>query len=381
MYFNTDQLDLADSVAAFCARECGTREQRAHWTDNGKMIHSRELFKKMAQLGWAGIAIPEEYSGSGGGLIEQCIFFEEASRAMAPVAAAASSQLVAQTLIKFGTEEQKKERLPALADGDTMSISVSEPDAGSDVSNVSCKAETRDTTFLINGQKTWASYAHLVDRILLVVRTSRNKDKKHFGLTMLDIDPTTPGIDIKGIPTMGEREVNDIYLTDVEISRENVVGQIDGAWKQVMASLNGDRLIIAAQGIGNARRAIEDIAKFMSERKQFGTTISSFQAMRHRLADLAAEVEAAKALTYSVAYRLQNGIGTPLEMNRLTSMAKLKATETARNVALNGIQMLGGYGYTTEFDMEHIARHTIAATIYGGTSEIQRDIIAKTLLP
>jgi alkylation response protein AidB-like acyl-CoA dehydrogenase len=262
-----------------------------------------------------------------------------------------------------------------------MSISVSEPDAGSDVSNVSCKAETRDTTFLINGQKTWASYAHLVDRILLVVRTSRNKDKKHFGLTMLDIDPTTPGIDIKGIPTMGEREVNDIYLTDVEISRENVVGQIDGAWKQVMASLNGDRLIIAAQGIGNARRAIEDIAKFMSERKQFGTTISSFQAMRHRLADLAAEVEAAKALTYSVAYRLQNGIGTPLEMNRLTSMAKLKATETARNVALNGIQMLGGYGYTTEFDMEHIARHTIAATIYGGTSEIQRDIIAKTLLP
>ncbi|MDJ0419881.1 acyl-CoA dehydrogenase family protein [Rhodococcus opacus] len=381
MYFDTDQLDLADSVSAFCARECGTREQRAHWTNDGTLIHSRELFKKMAQLGWAGIAIPEEYGGSGGGLVEQCIFFEEASRAMAPVAAAASSQLVAQTLIKFGSEQQKKERLSALTDGDTMSISVSEPDAGSDVSNVSCRATLNDSTLVVNGQKTWASYAHLVDRILLVVRTSRDKDKRHFGLTMLDIDPATAGVEIKGIPTMGEREVNDIYLTDAEFARENVVGQIDQAWKQVMASLNGDRLIIAAQGVGNARRAIADITKFMSERRQFGTTISSFQAMRHRLADLAADVEAAKALTYTAAYRLQNGLGTAGELNRLTSMAKLKATETARNVALNGIQMLGGYGYTTEFDMEHIARNTIAATIYGGTSEIQRDIIAKTLLP
>jgi alkylation response protein AidB-like acyl-CoA dehydrogenase len=180
---------------------------------------------------------------------------------------------------------------------------------------------------------------------------------------------------------MGAREVNDIYFTNVEIPRENVVGQVDGAWGQVMASLNTDRLIIAAQGIGRGRRAIEDIAKFMGERTQFGKPISSFQAMRHRLADLATEVEAAKAFTYSVAYRLQNGLGSPTEMNRLTAMAKLKATETARNVALNGIQMLGGYGYTTEFDMEEIARHTIAATIYGGTSEIQREIIAKTLLP
>jgi alkylation response protein AidB-like acyl-CoA dehydrogenase len=381
MYFDEDQLDFAESVADFCANETGTREQRDRWSENGTLIHNRELFRKMAQLGWAGIAIPEEYGGSGGGLVEQCIFFEETARALAPIQAAAGSQLVAQTLLKFGSEEQKKGRLPELASGSTMSISLSEPDAGSDLSNMSCKAETREGSFLINGQKTWASYAHLVDRILLVVRTSRNKEKKHQGLTMLDIDPSTPGIDIRAIPTMGAREVNDIYFTNVEIPRENVVGQVDGAWGQVMASLNTDRLIIAAQGIGRGRRAIEDIAKFMGERTQFGKPISSFQAMRHRLADLATEVEAAKAFTYSVAYRLQNGLGSPTEMNRLTAMAKLKATETARNVALNGIQMLGGYGYTTEFDMEEIARHTIAATIYGGTSEIQREIIAKTLLP
>lgn len=380
MYFTNDQLDFADSIRAFCANECGDRQQRDKLTNDGELVHSRELFRKMAELGWAGIAIPEEYGGSGGGLIEQCIFFEETSRALAPIAAAASSQLVAQTFIRFGSEQQKAERLSALAAGNTMSISLSEPEAGSDASNISCKAEQTEAGFIVNGQKTWASYAHLVDRILLVVRTSHDGESKHKGLTMLDIDPTSPGVDIKGIPTMGSREVNDIYLTDLKVDHVNVVGTVDAAWRQVMASLNGDRLIIAAQGVGNARRALEDVIRFVTERRQFGRTISSFQAIRHRLSDLAVEVEAAKALLYTAAHHLENGIGTQRELNRLTSMAKLKATETARSVALSGIQLLGGYGYTTEFDMEHIARNTIAATIYGGTSEIQRDIIAKTLM-
>jgi alkylation response protein AidB-like acyl-CoA dehydrogenase len=179
---------------------------------------------------------------------------------------------------------------------------------------------------------------------------------------------------------MGPQEVNDIYLSDLRVPIQNVVGTPGEAWRQVMAGLNSDRVIIAAQGIGNARRALHDVKKFLGERRQFGREIASFQALRHRVADHAAAIEAAKALTYVAAYRVENKIGSDQELNRLTSMAKLTSTETARAVALDGIQMLGGYGYTTEFDMEHIARSTIAATIYGGTSEIQRDIIAKTLL-
>lgn len=381
MYFTQDQLDFAESVRGFCAKECGTRLQRAELTDDGTLIHNRDLFTKMAGLGWAGIAIPEEYGGSGGGLVEQCLFFEETSRALAPVAAAASSQLVAQTLLRFASDSQKKTWLTAMSDGAAMSISLSEPGAGSDAAAVTCKAERTDSGFIINGQKTWASYAHLVDQILLVVRTSHDPQRRHAGLTMLLVDPATPGIDIIGISTMGEREVNDIYLTDVQIPFDNVVGEIDGGWPQVMASLNGDRLIIAAQSIGRAERALADIASFSSDRVQFGKPIASYQAMRHRYAEKATEVESAKALLYAVAYRLENKIGAPNELNRLTSMAKLKATEVARDVTVNGIQMLGGYGYTTEFDMEHLARQSIAAAIYGGTSEIHRDIIAKTLLP
>lgn len=381
MYFTKDQTDFAASVADFCEGECGTREQRDRYSDHDRLIHSRELFQKMARLGWAGIAIPEEYGGSGGGLVDQCLLFEETSRGLAPVAAAASSQLVAQTLLKFASEEQKQARLPMLAEGGAMSLSLSEPEAGSDASNVTCKAEHTEGGFLVNGQKTWASYAHLVDRVLLVVRTSREDSAKHRGLTMLDIDPTADGVEVREIPTMGStREVNDIYFTDFEVSREAVVGVEGDAWRQVMAGLNSDRIIIAAQAIGNARRAMSDAVAFLADRRQFGRELSSFQALRHQVADLAVEVEAAKALVYSAAHRLEHKIGTEKELSRLTSMAKLKATETARKVSLDGIQLLGGYGYTREFDMEHIARHAIAAAIYGGTSQIQREIIAKTIL-
>ena len=380
MYFNNDQLDFAGSVHDFCEAEVGSRDKRHRYSEHGTLIHSPELFKKMADLGWAGIAVPEEYGGTGGGLVEQCIFFEETSRALAPIEAAASSQLVAQTLIKYGTEQQKLERLPQLVSGMTMSLSLSEPDAGSDASNVSCRAVRTDAGYLVNGQKTWASYAHLVERILLVVRTSRDPEKRHFGLTMLEIDPRSPGVEIRGIPTLGPREVNDIYLTDCLIEASALVGAEDGAWRQVMSGLNSDRLIIAAQGVGNARRAIADIGQFLQQRTQFGKPLATFQALRHKLADLAAETEAAKALTYVAAHRVQNRLGSDAELTKLTSMAKLRSTENARNVALNGIQMLGGYGYTTEFDMAEIARHTLAATIYGGTSEIQRDIIARSLI-
>ncbi|MBY6538826.1 acyl-CoA dehydrogenase family protein [Rhodococcus sp. BP-349] len=380
MYFTRDQLDFAASVADFCTAEVGTREKRNGYSDNGTVIHSRKLFAKMARLGWAGIAIPEEYGGSGGGLVEQCLFFEETSRALAPVAAAASTQLVAQTILKYASEEQKQQRIPMLVDGASMSLSLSEPEAGSDAANVACKAVRDGDNFVINGQKTWASYAHLVDRILLVVRTSRDADAKHKGLTMLDVDPTTEGMTVHEIPTMGSREVNDIYLTDVSVPASAVVGIEGGAWRQVMSGLNSDRLIIAAQAVGNARRALQDATEFLGQRRQFGSTLSSMQALRHQIADLATEVEAARALTFLAAHRVQERVGNDKELTRLTSMAKLKATETARKVALDGIQLLGGYGFTKEFDMEHIARHTIAAAIYGGTSQIQREIVARTLM-
>jgi alkylation response protein AidB-like acyl-CoA dehydrogenase len=184
-------------------------------------------------------------------------------------------------------------------------------------------------------------------------------------------------MEIRGIETMGGRVVNDVFFSDCHVPAENLIGTEGKAWMQLMAGLNVERLIIAAQSLGFARRALDDTLEYVKERKQFGRPIGSFQALSQRLADMATEVECSRLLTYDVAQKVHANPGALFP--REASMAKLKVTETAKKVALEGMQMMGGYGYATEYDMERHVRTTIVSTIYGGTSEIQRDIIAKTL--
>ncbi len=253
---------------------------------------------------------------------------------------------------------------------------MSEPEAGSDVGNLSCRAERSNGGYVINGQKTWITAAHAADHILLVCRTNRDGNK-HEGLSMISVPTDLEGIDIRGIDTMGGREVNDIFFTDCHVPAERLVGEQDMGWRQLMAGLNHERLIIAAQSLGMAQRAFDDVLAYVKERKQFGKPIGSFQVIRHRLADLATEIEATRLLIYDTAARVDANPGTLFP--REASMCKLKASETAKLAALEGVQMMGGYGYATEYDMERQLRTAVVTTIYGGTSEIQRDIISKTL--
>jgi alkylation response protein AidB-like acyl-CoA dehydrogenase len=175
---------------------------------------------------------------------------------------------------------------------------------------------------------------------------------------------------------MGGREVNDVFFSDCHVPAERLVGEQDHGWRQLMAGLNHERLIIAAQTLGMAQRAFDDALAYIKERKQFGKPIGSFQALRHRVADLGAEIEATRLLVYDTALKVDNNPGTLFP--REASMCKLKATEVAKRATLEGMQMMGGYGYAVEYDMERQVRTAVVTTIYGGTSEIQRDIIAKT---
>ncbi len=175
---------------------------------------------------------------------------------------------------------------------------------------------------------------------------------------------------------MGGREVNDLYFTDCVLPADAVVGEVDNGWRQLMAGLNMERLILASMMLGTAQRAFDDVVEYVKNRRQFRRPIGSFQVIRHRLADLATEIECARLLVYDTAAAVDRSPDTMLP--RESSMAKLKATETARRVALDAMQMMGGYGYTTEFDMERLVRSSIVSTVYGGASEIQREIIAKT---
>jgi alkylation response protein AidB-like acyl-CoA dehydrogenase len=371
-----EQRAFVDSIRDFARRECGSREQREKLTDGGHEPHNQALYERMAELGWIGVTIPEAYGGSGGGATELCLLLEEIGRGQIPVGFIGVSMIVAGAVRRFGTEEQKQELLSGIAGGRVEAIAMSEPEAGSDVGAISTRAERSNSHYLVNGQKTWITAAHAADHILLVCRTEKTANK-HEGLSMLSVPAGADGMEIRGIETMASREVNDMYFTDCQVPADRLIGQEGQGWRQLMAGLNHERLIIATQALGMAERAFDDVLSYVKERKQFGQPIGSFQTIKHRLADLAAELEATRLLIYDVAAKSDANPETTFP--REASMAKLKATELAKRMTLEAMQMMGGYGYATEYGMEHQVRVALVTTIYGGTSEIQREIVARTL--
>jgi alkylation response protein AidB-like acyl-CoA dehydrogenase len=231
---------------------------------------------------------------------------------------------------------------------------------------------------VINGQKTWISEAHLADHILALVRTSTDGGKHH-GLTLLQVPADAAGLEIRGIETMeATHVVNDVFFTDCRVPESAVVGKPERAWQQLMRGLAIERLIIAAMSLGAAQRSLDDTIAYVREREQFGRRIASFQAVRHRIADVATEVAGCRALVYWVAERIDAGQEDQLSTE--SSMAKLKCTQVAKQAALEGMQLMGGYGYAVEYGMEEQVRTALAPPIYGGTNEIQREIIGKNLV-
>ncbi len=255
-----EQRDFVAAIRDFCEREAGTPEKREALTEGYEIHHNHGLYRRMAELGWLGVTIPEEYGGSGGSYMDACLFMEETSRGMAPIGGYATTLIVAGATKRFGTEEQKQKVLGGIASGSVESIAMTEPEAGSDVGNLSTKAERANGGFVINGQKVFISNAHIADHVLLVCRTTKGENK-HEGLTMIFIPRGTEGMELKPIDTMGGRDTNYVYFTDCEVPAENVLGEVDRGWMQLMAGLNVERLILAATMLGIGQRAFDDVAR------------------------------------------------------------------------------------------------------------------------
>lgn len=368
-----EQRAFAAAIADFCERECGKPEHDVFGTD--AVAHSDEMAIRLAELGWLGVSIPEEYGGSGGGLFDSCLLIEEFGRSRAPMTGFMVTLIIANAYKKFASDELKQEVLGGIARGRVESIAMSEPGSGSDVASLTCRATRTNGGYVINGQKTWCTNAHIADHVLLVCRTSSNGDK-HRGLTMLSVPTGIEGFEQHPIRTMGGAEVNDLFFTDCFVGAERLIGEEGRAWGQLTAGLNIERVLAAALYVGYTRRAFELALAYVKEREQFGRPVGSFQAISHRLADLATELECTRLFVYDIARQVDAEPDRPLP--REASMAKLKATELAKRASLEGMQMMGGYGYAAEYDMERLVRATLVGTIAGGTSEIQRDIIAKT---
>jgi alkylation response protein AidB-like acyl-CoA dehydrogenase len=375
MRFTAEQQQFATAVAAFCARECATLAQRDALTDGGAMADSPALLKKFAELGWLGISLPERYGGAGAGFVEECLFLDEAMNGLAPMHAYVSGLTAAQTYLRWGTEEQKHTVVGNLTGGRCEAIALSEPEAGSDLAAVRLQAARHGDGYLLNGHKTWITGAHLAEHLLVLARTDAS-GSRHEGLTLLMVPRRLDGIEIRRIDVMQPHTVNDVFFTDVRVPVANVVGEPGAAWKQLTRGLGVERVIIAAMSVGAARRSLADLVAYVRQRHQFGRPIGSFQAVRHRIADVATEIAVCRSFLYEVAAKIDSGDES--DLGRESSMAKVKCSEVAKYAALEAMQLTGGFGYARESGIEGQVRESLVLPIFGGANEIQRDIIGKS---
>jgi len=284
--------------------------------------------------------------------------------------------IVVGALNRLGSEEQRRELLGAVAKGGGLAIAMSEPDAGSDVGSLKTRARRENGDWVLNGSKMWCSYAHRASHTLIVCRTGEGSEK-HEGLSMIFVPRDADGFAITPIETLGGEETNELHLDNVRVPESALLGTEGNGWTQLMAGLNNERVILAASALGLAQRAFDDALAYAKERKQFGRPIGTFQAIQHKFADMATDLARTRLLVRWVARLTDEDPGRMLPQE--ASMAKLAATELAKRSALEGVQIMGGYGYASEYPMERYLRGAVVTTIYGGTSEIQKNIIAKTL--
>jgi acyl-CoA dehydrogenase len=377
MQLDADRLEFGQAIAAFAERECGTLAQRDALTDNETHASSPEMLAKMSALGWLGVSLPEEYGGGGAGFVDECVFLEEAHRGLIPgLLAYGNSLTAAQTYLKWGNDEQKTTIVSNLAAGKIEAIALSEPGTGSDLGAVRTKGIRDGDAYVIDGQKTWISAAHVAEHMLVLVREDAS-GPKHDGLTLLMVPCDASGIEMREVRTMEARTCNDVFFSQVRVPASAVVGEAGQGWKHLMRGLSVERMIIAAFSIGAARRSLEDALAYMQQRDAFGKPISGFQALRHRVADLATDIAVTRSFIYDVAQAIDDGREDHLA--RESAMAKMRATEVAKNTALEAMQLMGGAGYAREYGMEFQVRRALAPPIFGGTNEIQREIIAKSM--
>lgn len=343
-----------------------------------------ELVKEMAELGYFGILIPEEFGGLGLGAFEYCLVAEELSRAWMSVGSliARGNGLIG--TMKFFSPQQRAEYLPRMARGDFLgAFALSEPNAGSDVANVSCRAVRVGDHWEITGSKYWCTFADGADFILVFARTGKPEESsRHRGLTAFLVEKPRGSLPegVKGsmIPKIGYYgwKTWELAFDRCVVPNSHVVGEVGKAFYIAATGLETARAHTAARSIGLARGALEDAMAYSRQREQFGTPISGFQAIRFKIAQMATEVEAARALMYSVCEKIDTGVRCDME----ASMVKLFASEMSERVTSEGLQIHGGAGYTTHFAAERYWRDARLTKIFEGTSEIQLRIISDSLL-
>ncbi len=346
---------------------------------NGKIPD--DLIGKMKELGFFGFTIPEKYGGGGLSLLEQCMVYEVLGRTNSCIRTyiGSNSGPGVECIIADGTEEQKKKYLPQLAKGDKIAaFAVSEPNTGSDISEIQTTAAKKNGSFCLNGAKFYITMGDVADIYIVLAYTDKKAGVKD-GMTLFITEKIFPGFSVGAIDEkMGLRGSNtcEIIFDNCIVPEENLIGKIGNGFKVALKGIDAGRLAITAVAVGAASKLLDLAVEYSKKRKAFKKPISEFQAIRFKLADMATDIYAAKMMMYNAAWMADQGKSAVKEI----SMAKVFSTEMANRVAYEVLQIHGGMGYMKDLGIERMYRDVRVLTIYEGTSEIQRLTIAQQLL-
>jgi alkylation response protein AidB-like acyl-CoA dehydrogenase len=341
-----------------------------------------EIVDEMKAMGLFGMLVPEEYGGIGIDAVSYSIVFEEIAKAWMGVSGVLGSHSLATWMLaKHGTDEQRRRWLPDLATGKRRSgIALTEPGAGSDLQGISSVARRDGDYYVVNGSKTWITNARHADPLPVLVKTDPAAQPRHKGMTLLMIEQGTPGFSVgKDLGKLGYKgpESSEVFLNDCLVPVENVLGGKEGqGLQQALSALEFGRVNIAGRAVGVAQACLDKSLAYARDRHAFGRPIADFQAIQLKLADMATEVQAARLLTWWAASALDSGRRADLE----TGMAKLYASEICIKAALESMRIHGGYGYSTELEIERFYRDAPLMAIGEGTNDILRTVIARQLV-
>lgn len=371
--FSEDQNMIRETVNKFLENECPKERIRELMSD--EKGYDPAMWRKMAELGWMGLVIPEEYDGTGMGYLDLMILIEEMGRNILPAPYFSTVALCSLPVIEFGTEEQKQKILPGIASGEEIwTLALTESSGTHDAAEIELSAVMEKDEYVLNGTKIYVPYAHVADNLLVVARTSKG-DNPEDGITVFIVETKNPGIKIDIIPTAAHDMRCEVVFDNVRLPKGDILGKTDKGWDVVEYILQYAAVLKSAEMSGGAQAALEISNQYAKERVQFDKPIGSFQAVQHKLADMLAEVEGLKYLVYEAAWKID--IGSPSKM--LISMAKTKANKVYQRVCLDSISIHGAIGFTEEMDITLYHLRIKALEFDLGGSDFHRERIAREL--
>ncbi|MDG6218026.1 MAG: acyl-CoA dehydrogenase [Candidatus Thermoplasmatota archaeon] len=375
--FNEQQKMIQKMVREFAEKEVAPIAAEL----DEKEQYPTKTLEKMSKLGLLGIIIPQEYGGAGLDTVSYEIVIEEISRKCASTGVVASvhNSLAAWPIMKYGTDEQKKKYLAILAKGEKIgAFAATEPNAGSDLGAMSTTAELKGDKYIINGDKTFITSGTEAGIIIVFAVTDKKLGAK--GISAFIVESDMKGYKVGSIFEklgINASKTSELIFENMEVPKENLLGIEGDGFKICLSTLDGGRIGIAAQAVGIAQAALDECVEYSKQRQQFGKPIAKFQAIQWMIADMATRIQAARLLTLNAANKKDAGNG---RYSKEAAMAKLYASETAMDAVIKAVQIHGGYGYTKEYTVERLFRDAKITEIYEGTSEVQRMVIAASIL-